>query len=295
MYNRAQMKLVAKTRLAKGGRWVAVLVCLIAALLGGGVSVNTPSLEFKNQTSVTPSFGSETMLEDTLPYILGFVASVMTIVFVIALAYSIFVANIVKVGAYGWFMRYAREELPPVQHVFLGFRIYGKALVTMLLHDLFILLWSLLFIIPGIIKSLGYYLVPYILYENPKLSPKEALALSEKMMDGWKTHAFKLELSFIGWRLLSALTLGILDVLYVNPYYQTTHALFYDMVRYDALYVRRVITHEDLDITPPQAEETPSEAPLTPDDTISQMTTEEPDSPVSREIHAPETTDTEME
>ncbi|MFR5556791.1 MAG: DUF975 family protein [Coprococcus sp.] len=76
----------------------------------------------------------------------------------------------------------------------------------MFFRDLFILLWTLLLIVPGIIKSYSYRLVPYILSENPHMDRKRALELSQQMMDGHKMEAFVLELSFFGWFLLSALT-----------------------------------------------------------------------------------------
>ena len=264
MFNRSQMKLAARARLAAGGRWTAVLVCLIAAALSGGVSVNTPSFNMDisaTDVSSIPSFGSEWMFDDSLPALIGFLCVIVGIALAIGIAYAALVANVVNVGLKGWCLRYARNEVPSVKDVFLGFRIFGKVVPTVLLRDVFIFLWSLLLVIPGIIKGYSYSLVPYLIYENPNLTPKQALKLSETMMDGWKAEAFVLDLSFIGWRLLSALTLGILDVLYVNPYYETAYAMFYDTVRYDALYVRRVITHadvaEDLPISTTNAPQTP--------------------------------------
>lgn len=261
MFNRSQMKSAVRARLAVGGRWTAVLVCLIAAALSGGVSVNAPSFSIDipvTDASSVPSFGSEWMFDDSLPALIGFLCVIVGIALAIGIAYTALVANVVNVGLKGWCLRYARNEIPSVKDVFLGFRIFGKVVPTVLLRDVFIFLWSLLLVIPGIIKGYSYSLVPYLIYENPKLTPKQAIKLSETMMDGWKAEAFVLDLSFIGWRLLSVLTLGILDVLYVNPYYETAYAMFYDTVRYDALYVRRVITHADVaDDVPTSATETP--------------------------------------
>ena len=97
----------------------------------------------------------------------------------------------------------------------------------MFLRDLFIGLWSLLFIIPGIIKSYEYRMVAYILADQPELTRKEAFELSRKMMNGNKWNAFVLDLSFIGWGFLAAITFGILGVFYVNPYIQHTDAALY--------------------------------------------------------------------
>ena len=89
-----------------------------------------------------------------------------------------------------------------------------------------IFLWTLLFIIPGIIKAYSYAMVPYILAENPNLSTKEALDLSKKMMYGNKGRLFCLQISFIGWMILCALTLGI-GYIFLAPYQKASEAYFY--------------------------------------------------------------------
>ena len=106
---------------------------------------------------------------------------------------------------------------------------------TMFFRDLFILLWTLLLIVPGIIKSYSYRLVPYILSENPHMDRKRALELSQQMMDGHKMEAFVLELSFFGWFLLSALTCGLVGIFYVNPYLDATFAEFYVAIRTESI------------------------------------------------------------
>lgn len=88
----------------------------------------------------------------------------------------------------------------------------------MVLRDVFIFLWSLLFLIPGVIKHYSYRMVPYILADDPEIGAMDAITLSRQMMDGHKWNTFVLDLSFLGWDLLSALTLGLLGVFYVNPY-----------------------------------------------------------------------------
>ena len=95
------------------------------------------------------------------------------------------------------------------------------------LQNLFIFLWSLLLIIPGIVKSYQYRMIPYLLAEDPNLSFSEATRLSTEMMSGEKRDAFVLDLSFLGWQLLSCITCGILGVFYVNPYVQATNAELY--------------------------------------------------------------------
>ena len=90
-----------------------------------------------------------------------------------------------------------------------------------------IFLWSLLFIIPGIIKSYEYAMVPYLLADNSDMDKDEILNLSRRMMEGNKWDFFVLELSFIGWILLAVSTFNIVGILYVDPYIEATHAQFY--------------------------------------------------------------------
>lgn len=98
---------------------------------------------------------------------------------------------------------------------------FSKIWITYFLMELYIALWSLLFVIPGIIKGISYSMAPYILAENPHLTPSEALKQSKEMTNGYKMDLFILELSFIGWILLGAITFGIAYV-YVLPYMQAT-------------------------------------------------------------------------
>ena len=103
---------------------------------------------------------------------------------------------------------------------------------TMFLRDLYTFLWGLLLIIPGIVKSYEYRMIPYILAENPEISTKEAFAKSKAMMAGQKWKAFVLDLSFIGWELLSLFTAGLPHVFYVGPYRDLTNAALYEALEY---------------------------------------------------------------
>ena len=94
----------------------------------------------------------------------------------------------------------------------------------------FTLLWSLLFIIPGIIKAYSYYMSMYILAENKGMSAREAISKSKQMMHGHKMELFVLELSFIGWGIVTAVTFGIAGI-YVHPYMQATMVNFYDSIK----------------------------------------------------------------
>jgi uncharacterized membrane protein len=104
---------------------------------------------------------------------------------------------------------------------------YGRVLGIVLLKTVFIILWTLLLIIPGIIKALSYSMTPFILQDDPTISGNAAIEKSMRMMDGHKMDLFWLFLSFIGWIILSIMTFGIGFIL-LEPYINTSVAHFYE-------------------------------------------------------------------
>ena len=120
-----------------------------------------------------------------------------------------------------------------------------RKLGGMLWMELKIFLWSLMFVIPGIIKAFAYAQTRYILAEFPNVPAMEACEISERMMRGHKTDYFVLQLSFLGWALLSAFSGGILYVLYAGPYMELTYAGVYEEVKQIALDTG-VVTMEEL-------------------------------------------------
>ena len=116
-----------------------------------------------------------------------------------------------------------------------GFSNFGHKLGGYLWMELFTFLWSLLFVIPGIIKAYSYAMTPYILGDQPEVKAQDALKLSMRMMDGHKWELFVFGLSFIGWALLSALTAGLLNVFYVQPYLQNSLAGYYEELKKHSL------------------------------------------------------------
>ena len=138
-----------------------------------------------------------------------------------------FVTGLVSLGYISLYLSILRGKTPTFEgSISAVTENIGTKFVSTLLVMLYTFLWSLLFIIPGIIKSYSYAMTPYILLDRPELSATDAIKESEKMMDGHKMDLFILDLSFIGWVLLSMLTCGIL-VLYVEPYMMATKAAFY--------------------------------------------------------------------
>ena len=126
-----------------------------------------------------------------------------------------------------------QTEMPTVGYLGYGFKTghYGNIVLVMFLRDLFTFLWTLLFVVPGIIKHYEYLMVPYILAENPGMGREEAFLISKKMMMGQKWEVFVLDLSFLGWRILEYITFGIVGIFYVEPYYQGTMAELYSVNR----------------------------------------------------------------
>ena len=191
---------------------------------------------------------------NVFPIVAGILIVVVLVAVLFALFYSIFVGNVMTVGGHGWLLRYWRGETPGVGEVFASFRIYKPTVVTMLVKNLYVFLWSLLFIIPGIVKSYAYSMVPYIIYENPNLTADQAITISRKMTDGYKGDLFVFYLSYIGWHILSSLTAGIVGVLYVNPYMGVAHAGIYEDLKQKAIQNGR-LTWADFGQTPPVFEE----------------------------------------
>lgn len=121
-----------------------------------------------------------------------------------------------------------RGDATSIEDIFReGFDNFGRKLGGYLWMELFIYLWSLLFVIPGIIKAISYALTPYILADCKNVRATDALKLSMRMMEGHKWEYFVLGLSFIGWMLLTSLTCGLLYVFYVGPYMNNTFAGYY--------------------------------------------------------------------
>jgi uncharacterized membrane protein len=123
-----------------------------------------------------------------------------------------------------------RGEQLTVDNLFDGFRKYVSTFGKMLLMYIYIMLWSLLFSIPGIIKSYSYAMTPYLICDHPDLGAEALICKSMKMMKGHKMKLFLLDLSFVGWWLLCILTLGI-GLLWLIPYVQSARAAFYENLR----------------------------------------------------------------
>ena len=237
MFDRKAIKSGVRTRM-RGFLGNAILVSLICALLvgdGGFVFPGGGSFDSETPDSVQSFSDIFSELGADLSFVLPIVLVIISLVLLFAIVYSVFLGNVIAVGQKGWFLRYSRGEYPSVGDLFASFRIYQPAMLTMLLYSIYTFLWSLLFVIPGIVKSYAYALAPYIIYENPNMAPADALRLSERLMQGKKWSLFVFHLSFFWWYLLSAITFGIVGITYVNPYVNTAEAVVYDTIKWDAI------------------------------------------------------------
>lgn len=186
----------------KGNWGTAILLCLIYALISG---------LFSGSTRVVPYLG-------------------MIINFILA--------GPLILGLYSCFIKLVRQEPFRFENLFDGFSRFTTAFIAQLLITIFVILWSLLLLIPGIIAGLRYSMTFYIINDNPDISAMDALNASKEMMVGFKWKLFCLYLSFLGWAILSIFTLGI-GYLWLMPYIQASFANFYQNLK-DA-YVGKIV------------------------------------------------------
>lgn len=196
---------------------ISIAAALIAGLLGGLVSASSSSYDF-----VIKALQKSGIL-------VYFVLILGSITATLSLAQFI-LGGVVRQGYCKFLLKqHDRREQPQINDLFSEFDRFGDGFCLNLLQDLYIFLWSLLFVIPGIVASYRYAMAPFIMAENPGMTASEAIRVSKIMMDGHKGELFWLHLTFFGWMLLSALTLGIGN-LFLNPYLNAAHASFYRYV-----------------------------------------------------------------
>lgn len=248
MWTRRLLKENAKIAF-KRNFWACVAVSLIAIFLGGSTSSSVVNINFNVEQTVSLDEYDYYHYDESYNAILNDVGNMLyTIItspifiiialfsIILGISFSILVANVVNIGHKRYYLE-NREHKTNIGKVFYGFNggRYGSYVWVMFWKGLYVWAWSLLLVIPGIIKSYSYRMIPYILAENPYISKERAFDISKQMMNGHKWEAFVLELSFFGWHLLSALTAGIVGTFYVAPYVDATNAEFYSAVKAEAI------------------------------------------------------------
>lgn len=239
MWNRWQLKENAKAVL-RVSYWKAFLASLILVLASGR---DVFSFNYNKGDLDGFSRGIDSLL--SLPFITMLLGTLFSVT-IASILISIFVLGPLQVGTQHYFLESTqmRFRLENITRGFTGGR-YRNVVMTMLLRGIYNTLWYLLLIVPGIVKSYSYAMVPFLLAENPGIPPSRAIEISMAMTDGHKWRMFVLDLSFIGWFLLGMLALGV-GILFVLPYYDTTQAELYVALRAIAL-DRRIITLPELE------------------------------------------------
>lgn len=139
---------------------------------------------------------------------------------------SLLLAGPLAFGLVLYFVKLARSENPTVENLFDGFKDFSGTFTVHFMVSLFTFLWTLLFIIPGIVKSYSYSMALYIKNDHPEYGWQQCIDESRCLMDGHKAELFCLHLSFLGWALLCLLTAGI-GFLWLSPYMEASNANFY--------------------------------------------------------------------
>lgn len=248
MWDRKELKKRGKTAFM-ANYWKCVLIGILLATFVAGAAVSTGRTArngMKEKDGSDTSAVSEirnTISEEQIREamqdpevrravreVLVAIGTTLFTVWLVCTCLRLLVFNPIEVGCRGFFARNT-ENPADVDEVKTGFHPYGRTVGAMFLRDLFLFLWGLLFVVPGLIKRYSYRMVPYILADDPTISGRDAITLSRKMMNGHKWKTFVLDLSFIGWDLLSILTVGLLGVFYVNPYQFSTGAELYQTLK----------------------------------------------------------------
>lgn len=235
MYRSRARDFRAIARDVLSGRWMpAVGVTFLASILGASV------LFFESNPVMSYMFSSgkenNTYQIENLPGVdrnllvpvFIFLASIASVLVVVGLVQFI-IGPFISLGLIQYNLDMLDKKDPDLGVIFSRSSMLGKALWLKIRGSIFIILWALLFIIPGIIKSYSYSMAGYILEENPEISAKEAMTVSMDMMRGNKFRLFCLQFSFIGWGILCGLTLGI-GFLWLSPYMNAAYTAFYNEV-----------------------------------------------------------------
>ena len=229
---------------------IAALLLMIATGVGGvgsaGSSYNNVQKNMNNDSNYTQDIGDyNDSFDDSIEYspdgssrssvlISAALIAVIIVAVVIALAFGMalgaFLLNPLQVGVQKFFIDNADDQTTGLNRDNIGIAFnenYMKVVGSMFTTGLFTALWCLLLIFPGIYKAYCWRLVPYIISENPAITGADAREQSAMMMNGNKWDSFVLDLSFLGWKILGAFTLGILTIIFTNPYQAATNAELY--------------------------------------------------------------------
>ena len=232
--NRKAIKQQAREFIGVDRRWLYMALAslpltLIQGAINGGIEVVQQFSENGEMMNESYNYSSGTSI-----------VSWLLVPFTIAMA--------------GYFLNHLRGQNPDWKSLYRegidNFGVYFKVGVP---TQIFTFLWTLLFIVPGIIKGLEWFFVHQIIHDNPNLDGKQARDLSKRMTNGFKGDLFVMELSFILWYLLVAVTFGI-ALVYVTPYVECTTAMYYENLKHNAI-ISGIATPDEFGILPVMPEE----------------------------------------
>ena len=228
----ADFRLIARNALR--GKWgLAVVACLIATMLGG-TGANGLEVNFHNDAhhgNVSLDYAGTTIISthgfnhELGALFFGGAVYVFLLILLMGALYFI-LSSVVSIGYARFHLEIVDKAEPSIGTLFTYFSHWKTMALARLLQIVYITLWSLLLVIPGIMAAYSYSLTKYILAEQPELTATEAIQRSKNLMYGNRLRLFYLQISFIGWTILSALTLGIGN-LFLTPYMETATAAFY--------------------------------------------------------------------
>ena len=234
MWKRKDLKKKAKEVL-KNFYWKSFLISFVIMLIGGNQHYN---FLISLQPLKIPDDVYSTIMSSANPNLgLWFYGVIVSIIFLIFfMPMRVFIGYILEIGGRKFYINASKEE-GKVKDVISFFKkdTYFNIIKTMLVRDISIFLWSLLFVIPGVIKAYTYRMVPYILAHNPSIDYKRALELSKLMTDGHKFEIIKLDLSFFFWHLLGIIVSipnkTFIGIYFIYPYIEATDAQLYNVLR----------------------------------------------------------------
>lgn len=261
MWTRTDLKMRGKADFTRN-YWPCVLISFIIILLAGssgGFGGNlTQKFNHSNSTAYHnyddydeysdyddyddyDNYDSGSIIDKALSFsftgaVAAAIAGIAILFACVGIVFSIFVSVPLSVGGRRFYLenQYENGKISRIGYIFKK-EYYVNTVLTLFLRNLFISLWTLLLVVPGIVKSYSYWMMEYIMAENPTLSHQRAFEISKNTMNGQKWDVFVLDLSFIPWMLLSGITCGLVGVFYVNSYVDATKAQLYGFLRMNAL------------------------------------------------------------
>ena len=209
------------------GHWgQAVIVAMVAGLLGGGIT--SASSSAGGSAGGSSSAADLEAFQALPPEIIHIVTTILGVVGILLLV-GFIIGGTVQLGYSVYLLKQYHRQETSISDLFSQFFRFGTGFAQKFFVNLYTVLWTVLLVIPGIVKSFSYAMTPFILADNPNLTANQAITRSRELMDGHKWELFVLSLTFIGWEILGALCFGI-GLLWVTPYKNAAYAAFYRQI-----------------------------------------------------------------